>query len=254
MQKLAVQVKQWGSTETNSQNIRYCLDKKLPALSAAPCAHDGTFVIVGSGPSLPEFLDEIREERAKGRPICAINGAYDWLVDNGVTPDLFLTVDPRPMPQNVTKPQRDTVFLLASRVNPEVFDRLKHFPILTWNSWSEEAECEAFRGQMAIGGGTTSGLRAINVAYILGYRNFVLFGLDSCLAPDRKTKRFTGEEAGIVVDVVVDGETFYCNQAMAQQANEFQELYRVMDLSIDVRGKGLLAAIIKGRKSRGLKA
>lgn len=33
---------------------------------------------------------------------------------------------------------------------------------------------------MLIGGGTTSGLRAISLFYVLGYRQFELFGFDSC--------------------------------------------------------------------------
>jgi hypothetical protein len=155
------------------------------------------------------------------------------------------------MPQNVTKPQKETVFLLASRVNPELFDRLKDYRVLTWHSWSMESECEAFKGRFAIGGGTTSGLRAINVGYVLGFRNFVFYGLDSCLSDDRKTKRFTGEEAGAIVDVIVGDKTFYCNHAMAQQANEFQEIYKVMDVHIEVKGNGLIAMILEERKRLG---
>jgi uncharacterized Rossmann fold enzyme len=251
MQRLAINVKQYVSPQGNEAQIRETLSRKLPELTPACCAHDGTFVIVASGPSLPDYIDEIRAEQEKGRPVCAINGTYDYLVDNGIIPNLFLTVDPRPMPQNVTKPQKETVFLLASRVNPELFDRLKDYRVLTWHSWSMESECEAFKGRFAIGGGTTSGLRAINVGYVMGFRNFVFYGLDSCLSDDKKTKRFTGEEAGAIVDVIVGDETFYCNHAMAQQANEFQEIYKVMDVHIEAKGRGLIAKILKERKRLG---
>lgn len=252
MQPLAINVKQYVSEEGNDAQIRRALSLGLPEITPALCRHDGTFVIAASGPSLVEFVEEIRSEQANGRPICAINGAYDYLVEQGITPDIFLTVDPRPMPQNVTKPQKETVFLLASRVNPEVYDRLKCFRVMVWHSWSTENECHEFKGKFAIGGGTTSGLRAINVGYVLGFRKFSLYGMDSCLAADGKTKRFTGEEAGKIVDVIVGGEIFLCNGAMAQQAQEFQTLYNVMpDLHIDCHGNGLLAKILQERKRLG---
>jgi hypothetical protein len=254
LKPLEVRVVQAGTTESNSENIRSALARGLPELAPAVCSHDGTFVIVASGPSLPSFVQDIRAEQAKGRPICAINGAYDFLVENGITPNFFLTVDPRPMPQNVTKPQQETVYLLASRVNPEVFDRLKDHKIMLWHSWSREPECDAWKGKFGIGGGTTSGLRAVNVGYVLGFRKFVMYGMDSCLAPDRDTKRFTGEVVGpgLVIDVRVGDRTFYCNGALAQQANEFQLLYQGMpDATIDAKGDGLIAAIIAERRRLG---
>jgi hypothetical protein len=109
-------------------------------------------------------------------------------------------------------------------------------------------------GKFGIGGGTTSGLRAINVGYVLGYRKFRLYGLDSCLADDKSTKRFTGEKAGAIIDVIVGGRTFWCNHAMAQQAQDFQQLYKVMpDMTVESFGDGLITAILAERRKQGLR-
>ncbi len=252
MQPLRLAVGTYGTEESNGANIVSALARKLPELTPGLCAHDGHFVIAASGPSLPDFLPELRAEREAGRPICAINGAYDFLVDNGIIPNLFLTVDPRPMPQNVTKPQDDTIFLLASRANPELFERLREYKVVIWHSFGNRDEAQFYKDKPLIGGGSTSGLRAITVGYILGFRNFSLYGMDSCLAADRLTKRFTGEHAGHVIDVIVGGRTFYANGAMAQQANEVQELMSVLDdLHLDFQGDGLLAAIWAERKRLG---
>lgn len=254
---LELRVIQAGTTESNSENIRSALARNLPELAPAICAHDGTFVIVASGPSMPSFIEDIRKEYDLGRPICAVNGAYDFLVENGITPNFFLTVDPRPMPQNCTKPQQDTIYLLASRVNPEVFDRLTNHKVMLWHSWSQEPECNAWKGRFGIGGGTTSGLRSINIGYILGFRKFVMYGMDSCLAEDRDTKRFTGEIVGDgrVIDMIVGERTFYCNGALAQQANEFQKVYEGMpDASIESKGDGIIAAILAERRRLGYHA
>jgi hypothetical protein len=53
-----------------------------------------------------------------------------------------------------------------------------------------------------------------------------------------------------VVDVIVNGRTFYCNGAMAQQANEFQELFSTFPgIQIEAAGDGLIAAILEARKA-----
>jgi len=112
-------------------------------------------------------------------------------------------------------------------------------------------------GKLAVGGGTTSGLRAINIGYLLGFRKFTLYGYDSC-NDEKGMKRFTGEMAVNPIEVVVGGENgkkFSCSTAMAQQANEFQQIYGVMpDISITAVGPGLIAAIIDERKKLRLVA
>lgn len=257
----SIQVQQAGTTDSNGENIASALARNLPELSPAICSHDGHFVIVASGPSLPQYVEAIREEQLSGRPICAINGAHDFLVENGITPHLFVSTDPRnTIVANVSKPQNDTIYLLASRCNPELFEHLKDSKVLIWHAWSDEPECKVWQDEkrFGIGGGTTSGLRAIQVAYVLGFRRFILYGFDSCLAKDKDTKRFSGEKVGprgYITDVIVGGKRFWCNGALAQQATEFQMLYRYMpELTIEAKGDGLIAAIIAERKKRGFAA
>lgn len=235
-------------------NVISALSRDLPEPAPALCSHDGKFVVVGSGPSLPKFLDDIKQERLKGRPICAVKGAHDFLCENGIEPDLFLSVEPRARTEQLRLANDHTTYLLASRCDPLMFDHLSGKRVIRWHSWSNNENWKELKGKLLIGGGTTSGLRAVTFGYVQGYRNFILYGMDSCLADDRKTKRFTGEEAGAVVDRIIDGRTFYCNGAMALQADEFQEYYKTMpDIHFDIKGDGLLAAIVAARKSRGLR-
>lgn len=233
-------------------NVISSLSRNLPEPAPALCSHDGHFVVVGSGPSLPDFIDEIKQERAKGRPICAVKGAHDFLCEQGVEPDLFLSVEPKPKLDQLKCANQNTTYLLASRCDPSMFDHLAGKRVICWHSWSNNENWKELKGKLLIGGGTTSGLRAVTFGYVQGYRNFILYGMDSCLADDRKTKRFTGEHAGVVVDRIVDDKTFWCNGAMALQADEFQEYYRTMpDIHFEVKGKGLLAAIVEARGKRG---
>lgn len=262
-----------GRDFPTSNHISGALARGLPEFTPAVAFNDGSCVIVGSGPSVTSFLPEIAGERRNGRFIVAINGAHDWLVENGVEPDWFVTCDPRPMPQNLRRVNERTTYLIASRCNPQTFDALKGRNVILWHSASSNAihtplpgteriewadldltdECETWRGRFGVGGGSTSGLRALYLGFLSGFRKFILYGFDSCLAPDGDTKRFTGERVGGAkrVDIIVGGRTFWCNGALAQQANEFQEVYQLPNITIDAKGDGLIAAIIAERRNRG---
>lgn len=256
LHELNIEVSPYGEEEEILGNIRHALSLGLPELAIAPCRHDGTFVIVGSSPSVVNQVERIRSDQAAGRSICSINGGHDFLVSNGITPDLFLTTDPRPMPQNFRYLNDTTVYLIASRCSPETFETLKGRDVMLWHCWSDNFEQDELNKHslMAIGGGTTSGLRAINVAYVLGYRKIKLYGMDSCLG-EKMEKRWDADpvENVATTEVVCGDRTFICNWAMAQQANEFQQVYDIMgDITIESFGDGLISAILEERRKQGL--
>lgn len=258
MQPLRIDVSAYGTSGELKHNIRDALSRGLPELGLAPCKHDGTFVIVGSGPSIEFHIDQIKADRDKGRPICAIKGAHDYLVERGILPDLFLTTEPRDRLYQVKHKNKHTVYLIASRCPPSLFDHLKDCNVLLWHAWMDKPETDELiaMSKIGIGGGTTSGLRAVNVAYVLGFRNIRMYGMDSCLDEKGQKRADEGTMADEVkkIDVTVGGKTFLCNMAMAQQADDFQSLYDIMpDMHIEVIGGGLLAAIIEERERQGFK-
>ena len=254
MQKLELTVRAAGEPEELCSNIRSSLARGLPELAPALCTHDGTFVCVASGWSMPDYVEEIRAHRKAGRPIVAVKAAHDFLVENGVNPDMWVNLDPRDRTNGIQRLNDHTVYMPASRCPPSTFDYLKGRKVLLWHSWAEGPEMAAIGpNKLAVGGGTTSGLRAVNIGYLLGFRNFTLYGYDSCNRADG-VKRFTGDVTGPAIDVFVGGPTgkkFNCNMAMAQQANEFQKLFDVMgDITVDVKGPGLIAEIMRVRDQR----
>ena len=254
MQPLEITVVAAGTEEELCSNIRSALARGLPELTLAPIKHDGNIVLVASGWSMPDYIDEIKAHRRAGRPIVAVKAAHDFLVENGVAPDLWVNLDPRDRTSGIQRLNDHTTYMPASRCPPSTFDHLKGRNVLLWHSWAEGPEMEAIGpNRIAIGGGTTSGLRAINIGYVLGFRNFTLYGYDSCNRADG-VKRFTGETTGPSVDVYVGGPSgrkFNCNAAMAQQANEFQKLFDVMgDIKLNVKGPGLIAEIMRVREAR----
>lgn len=257
MQELAkaIDVRQFGAAEQHQANIRANMDRKLPEVTPAICSHDGSVVVVGSGPSISLFVEEIKKEQASGRPVVAIKGAHDFLMSNGITPDIFVSLEPRDRSHRDLKHKNDTtIYLLASRCAPEMFDHLKDCKVMVWHSASHDTEMEALREKgvrLMVGGGTTSGLRALNLFYILGFRKYILYGFDSCLSEDG-AKRVDGSKSGQTIDVIICGRRFISNYAMAQQAQDFQSCYQMLPgATFEAKGNGLIAAIIEERKKAG---
>jgi hypothetical protein len=250
MHPLEITVTLAGDVKDILNAIQTNSGRNLPVLGPAPCRHDGNMVLVGSGPSLPLFVDEIRQHQAKGRTVVAIKGAHDYLMAHGITPDLWVCLDPRDKRNGIQRKNKKTVYLLASRCDPVMFEHLADCNVMLWHSWSQGDELSAVTDKYCIGGGTTSGLRAVNIGYVLGFRNFILYGYDSCLGADNKL-RVDGSTDDRVMDVWVgnSGRKFRCTPEMAQQAKEFQKIYELMpDVSIISWGDGLITAIIAERE------
>ena len=251
MHELELKADQYGTPEGIGENIKYALSLGLAGLKPAICSHDGTFVIVGSGPTVKNYVEEIREE-SKTRPICAVKGAYDFLIENDIIPTFYLSVEPRIRPVN--HPHKDSLFLLATRCDPAVFKALKDYTIIPWNAWGNEDENVFIEGQIAYGGGPTSGVRSISIGYALGFRQFHIYGLDSCLTNNEKRiDQGSIHNDVTTIPVIVGGREFICTMAMADQANNFQELYEfIPDVHIESFGDGLITAIIEERKKAGM--
>jgi uncharacterized Rossmann fold enzyme len=237
--------------ETLFANMDAAIARGYPQVKEAQPAKTGAILLVASAPSVKGQLELIKKMKAAGSPIVAIKGAHDWLIDNGVTPDYALAIDPQEHRIAFYKPQPNVHYMIASQCHPAMFDNLDGHQVTLWHPYVKKGQ-DRPKNCMLIGGGTTSGLRAISLFYVLGYRQFELFGFDSC--NDGEMLRVNGEglkEGDKLIEVKIDpkGETFYCNTAMALQAEHFQTYYDYLpDATFKAHGRGLIQAIIKKRK------
>jgi hypothetical protein len=206
---------------------------------------------VASAPSVKGQLEVIKKMKAAGSPIVAIKGAHDWLIAHGVIPDYALAIDPQEHRIAFYKPHKDVHYMIASQCHPAMFDNLAGHQVTIWHPYVKKGQNQP-RNCMLIGGGTTSGLRAISLFYVLGYRQFELFGFDSCNTGEMLRVNGEGLKDGDdLVEVRIDpeGETFYCNTAMALQSEHFQTYYDYLpDATFNGHGHGLIQAIIKKRQ------
>jgi uncharacterized Rossmann fold enzyme len=231
-------------------NMDAAIARGYPQVKEAQPIKTGAILLVASAPSVKGQLELIKKMKAAGSPIVAIKGAHDWLIDNGVTPDYALAIDPQEHRIAFYKPQASVHYMIASQCHPAMFDNLDGYQVTIWHPYVKKGQ-DRPKNCMLIGGGTTSGLRAISLFYVLGYRQFELFGFDSC--NDGKILRVNGDglkDGDKLIEVKIDpqGETFDCNTAMALQAEHFQTYYDYLpDATFNGHGRGLIQAIIKKR-------
>ena len=232
-------------------NMDAAIARGYPQVTEAQAAKTGAILLVASAPSVKGQLELIKKMKAAGSPIVAIKGAHDWLIENGVTPDYALAIDPQEHRIAFYRPQPSVHYMIASQCHPAMFDNLDGYQVTLWHPYVKKGQ-DRPKKSMLIGGGTTSGLRAISLFYVLGYRQFELFGFDSC--NDGELLRVNGDglkdgDKLIEVKIDPDGETFDCNMSMALQAEHFQTYYDYLpDATFNGHGRGLIQAIIKKRE------
>jgi uncharacterized Rossmann fold enzyme len=217
--------------------------------------HGGTAVIVGSGLSVLDHVEEIRALKDSGHVVIAIKGAHDWLLEHGITPSGWVCMDPQEkIVDCVRHPRKDVCYLVASQAHPSVFDQLKDSQTVMWHAWVNDKYQELIPDALWVGGGSTSGLRALTLMFLQGFRRFILFGFDSCISADG-TKRVDGAKAAekrFTMRCSKEGRDRWVNGAMAAQAMEFQSNFEFMPgIRVKVVGDGLLADIMAERVRLG---
>lgn len=191
-----------------------------PTVLGQTPAHDRVLAIVGSGPSL-------RRTAAGIPPDCdvmALNGAYDYLVDNGRIPTFFAMLDARACNVNfLERPFSGTTFLLASQTDPEAARWVRPDRIVVFHLGTPTAQKVFPDASFYLGGGGTIGLTALGLAYCLGYRTVILYGMDSSFADDgaRHARHQPQNDAMAALDVWVQDRKYRTTHAMASQVADF---------------------------------
>lgn len=231
-----------------------------PFLQKAQRQRKGAVSICAYGPSL---LDTWRlaktYQKINHRPIITVSGAHDFLVSRGVIPDFHVEIDPRAhKPKMLTKPQAKTQYLMATVCHPDFWDVLDGCDVRLWHMVNDHETVKWVAShhpaglQSMIGGGSTAGQRAINVAAALGFREFHVFGMDMSFQADRRhAGEHTGEPEPPTI-MSVGGREFKTTKQLAQSAREMEEfLNNTEGIKIAFHGDGLvqeMAYVIQKRK------
>lgn len=273
LQPLKIRAKCVADFDTIREHVAYCSTLGLEYFTPTKTPHNLEAVLVGSAPSVRTQVQKLKSMRKNPKYIFfGIKGGHDFLVENKIQPHFGLAVDPleKIHRENFLKDAKDCKYFIASQCHPTLFDSLieRGKKIIIWHlattnlgEWTREEGSPVYRHYL-IPGGSTSGLRAMVLAFAMGFRRFHLFGYDSCLSGT--LRKVNGEEyhdkkadgSDKAVSMVVGGKKFIADPAMASQANEFQELLKSMYRTDDPfvvkgYGEGLIQHIIKERYRSG---
>jgi uncharacterized Rossmann fold enzyme len=212
---------------------------------------DGTqypAIIVGGGPSLKDDLWRIRGYQLSGAVIYATNNTWRFLKEAGITPDAHVMHDARE--GNLPFVPSEGLCYYASQCHPSVLDAAGD-RLLCWHPHSEvvlDTIGANPKGSVMVSGGSTIGLNAVSLAYILGHRKFLLFGFDSSYADGQHhAYSQTLNDGELVLEARVGEEVFHASPWMIQQSEQFIGLARQLiglGCEVSVYGYGLLPTLV----------
>lgn len=233
-----------------------------------------TVLLVCGGPSLEKTKKELIEAYWDGGKVVALNGSYQWCIDNNIKPSVMVMLDARQFNSRFVKiPVPGCRYLLASQCHPEAFDLCEERDVVIWHCCScGEEELEMLKRYYfdllnPIPLGTTVAIKAIQLLNLLGFKSFDIFGLDSCWMDDDHhhaehhayPQQENDKDKYMPVWLTPEGhselaELFYCAPWMMRQAVDFQNLVHQHgnDFRLNVRGEGLIAATMRLSAKLGL--
>jgi hypothetical protein len=213
-------------------NAGGAIERGLPQVRLCR-SHSITAAIAGGGPSLRATYP------ALDGLTFACNGAHDFLIDCGVVPYACVAMDPGQHMADVITPRAGVFYFVASTCHPALFDRLDGYDVGLWHPSGVPAldALYAAKGLLTVAGGSSVGVRAIDLCYTLGFRRFALHGLDSSYSenthayPDASHHEVTQLQLG----------EYRTSRAMIEQVHDFFERRdKWTGATIVMHGDGLL--------------
>ena len=248
----AFEIEQFCNTEDRQieENIKYAMSLPYPWLEPRPIRR-ATAVIVGGSPSLAESTDCIN--KSVDDVVIATNKTAAYMAERGIIFDYHVLVDARE--ENIkflTEVGPKVDYLLASQCNNNIFDAIDGKSVTVWHpkikGIVELTEGDG-RPRCIVGGGSTVCLKAIAIAYIMGFRKFRLIGMDSSYSCGKHhAYEQPLNDDDLIVNVQVDDKMFVTTPWMVAQANEFEDLFfELLRLGCDfeVYGDGLIPYIAR---------
>jgi hypothetical protein len=114
-------------------------------------------------------------------------------------------------------------------------------------AWVAENHPEGM--ESLIGGGSSVGMRAMNVCAALGYRKFNIYGMDNSFTEQRHAGEHLGKEQEKMM-VQAGERIFQTTKQMVQAAIEMEKFLETQDAEVIFHGDGLMQETAKILKQR----
>lgn len=218
-------------------HVDHALTLKLPEADA----REKTLHLYANGPSAR--LADLEP----GCDTMAINGALRLFTDQGVAPTYWIACDPQELVLSfLTEIPEDTTYLVASKCDPAVFDRLKDRNVRLWHVNDSDAPNKR-RVPVAV----SVTICALMLAHRLGYRTIHVWGWDCCYDGDQHHAgpgALSVSSQRISIEVMSDPpQIFASNPTWACEVNDAKGVLPVLrwcGTDVWIHGRSMIGAIL----------
>lgn len=259
------------ATEIVYEQIRTNLNRGLPQLKPFEEQSEQKVIVLCGGPSLNDYVDEIKEHKKNGAKIVTMNGTYKWAKDHDLWPVTQFMIDAREFNTRFVDPVDDqNLFCMASQIHPKLIDKLPKDRTYLFQANLDEGSielCNEVLGPMyedwfPVTGGSTVALRCLPALKMMGFRDIEIYGFDSCFmghdiegnadptqhhAFEQKENDVPSKDTERIAYATIEGKRFAVEPWMLCQAHEYIPIRQriLSDLTIKVHGNGLIAHCIE---------
>lgn len=224
-------------------HVRSALGRGLPKPQYCR-PHGRTLSVAGGGPSLAQTYPQL------DGVVVTANAGLGFLLSKGITPWACGLLDARPHIADLIEPHPDVFYFVASTCHPKVFDKLEGCKVILWHpSGVPGLERVLPPDAHMIAGGTTMGMRWLNLGHYMGFRRFEMHGLDSSYR-GAQTHAYPDSRDGTAGTIEINGYVTD-NNFLTQCLDWFQleELFQLEADKPEVRfhGDGLLQSMVRER-------
>lgn len=225
------------SQEKRHKYMLACLQHKFPKLLQRP-KRDDPISLVAYGPSLMDTWKDLKP------PIMTMSGAYNFLLDKGIVADYHVDMDPRPHKvEFISRPQKQTTFLMATVCNPWTWTILRDYHVVTWHAMSGDDTPRFLKkwdpDTLLIAGGSCIGLAAVHIAGCIGYYHCEMFGYDGSW---NNGNRHAGPHGGFIHGEVetpeIGGKKYLSSRLMMNSNVEMEYLMKNFPVFCVFHGDG----------------
>lgn len=203
--------------------------------------HDRVISIAGGGPSLSDTMENLTGE------IVTMQGAQRYLLDHGIRPYAVGVLDANEHIADQIEADPKSFYFVASNCHPAVFDKLQNAgcDIILYHAGGLPGISQLLpKDTIIVGGGSTIGLRWINLAYLMGYRTIHLHGLDS---------NFRGGKSHAYNDysAYINFGEYRTKLDFLQQVEDFRQIrsdFENHGVTFHIHGEGLLQDVARNMR------
>lgn len=194
--------------------------------------------VVGGGPSVARYAEGLKKWQG---PVWAINGAWAWCHDNGISNATLFSVDPHPCLAEIVEGRTVKRAILGMAVDKSVIDHIE----------AQEEKCDLAifdTGWHGFETGPTSATTACTMAPLLGYSAINFYGCESSYLPNEGHHVYQGEEDSKWMQVSCDGGVYTTKPEWFIQASCLASICRAFPSHYRAHGGGLLGALIRDQE------